>query len=510
MSVEQISYIIGGIFGFFLSVQYIVFFFTLTRNKKSLGLKRELIFIAGVGMSIFLFGLFSLLSSLQPNLLISAFFYRLRYVSSIFTLISYVLLMRSILMSVKDMTFVETDEYKETTRKYLIIVNILSSIFVLLFIITPVFIKAAPLEFTRWAYSFPVYLIVVGILEVIEFTRILKMEKGKISRINSRRFYSILLLGSIVMIMGLIETILLINHGPLFLKNIGSFFMYSAVFLSIGLSLNLLFEYMDVMSRMQESNKKLSDLNKKIMDEVRTAQSLQISLLPIDKQREIQKIIDMEISYMPMQSVGGDYYDFYSLDEDKILMLLGDASGHGVYAAMIWAMLKVEVEELIEENAFTDLAEAFSLLNMRITRILENTYSYATLFSCVINLKKHTVSFISAGHTDQLYFSKEQDAVLHIRNKNPIIGTFKNAKYASDTITAQKDDVLLLFTDGVPEGVNPQGKQLEHSGLRDMFLEACHDGDTASNILNNILSELEEYSEGALQHDDRTIMVIKI
>ncbi len=510
MSMEQLTYIIGGVFGLFLCFQYVIFYITLARNSRILGIKPELLFIASVGFTIFLFALFSLLKTYTSDSVLQSVYFKIRYGTSIITLVSYILLMRSILISVKDMTFVETDDYKETTKKYIYLLLGLSAAFILIFLVTPWFISASPLKLNMLSLGFPVFLIGIGSLEIFEFTRIMRVEKGKISHINSRRFYSILWMGTILLAVGVLETILLIFKGTDVLQNVGSLYMYCTSLVSIGLSLNLLFEYMEVMSRMQESNKKLSDLNKKIMDEVRTAQSLQISLLPIDKQREIQKKIDMEISYMPMQSVGGDYYDFYSLDKDQILMLIGDASGHGVYAAMIWAMLKVEVEELIEEKAFKDLADAFSLLNMRITRILENTYSYATLFSCIINRKKNALTFISAGHTDQLYFSREQDSVLHIRNKNPIIGTFKNAQYSSDTITSQDGDVLLLFTDGVPEGVNPQGEQLEHTRLQDMFLEACHAGDTASDILNNMLSELEEYSEGALQHDDRTIMVVRL
>lgn len=510
MTIEQLSYIIGGVFGLFLCFQYIIFYITLARNSRIMGIKTELLFIASVGLTLFLFALFSLARSFALSADAQSILYRLRYSTAVVTFISYILLMRSILISIKDMTFVETDDYKSNTRKYLVVLLSLSSLLILLFLFTPWFISGEPMRLQLPALAYPVFLIGVGILEVSEFIHILHSEKGKISRINHRRFYSILWMGTAVLSVGIIETLILIFRGPDFLAQVGSLYMYCSALLAIGLSLNLLFEYMEVMSRMQESNKKLSDLNKKIMDEVRTAQSLQISLLPIDKQREIQKIIDMEISYMPMQSVGGDYYDFYRLDKDQILILIGDASGHGVYAAMIWAMLKVEVEELIEEKAFKNLADAFSLLNMRITRILENTYSYATLFSCIINQKKHTLSFISAGHTDQLYFSREQDSVLHIRNKNPIIGTFKNAKYASDTITTQEGDILLLFTDGVPEGVNPQGQQLEHTRLQDMFLEACHAGASAADTLNNILSELEEYSEGALQHDDRTIMVVRL
>jgi sigma-B regulation protein RsbU (phosphoserine phosphatase) len=252
------------------------------------------------------------------------------------------------------------------------------------------------------------------------------------------------------------------------------------------------------------------ELNRQMMDDVRTAQSLQISLLPLDKQKFIQNFIDMEISYMPMQSVGGDYYDFYRLDDNNLLLFLGDASGHGVYAAMIWAILKVEVEELIENKYFDNLAQAFTLLNQRITRILENTYSYATLFACLINLENRTVHFISAGHTDQLYFSSLTRTVKRVRNKNPIIGTFKNAKFTADSINISRGDVLLLFSDGIVEGINPDGRQLGKENLEKILLQVTKKEASASNMISDILIQLEDFFEGTLQKDDRTLMVIKL
>jgi sigma-B regulation protein RsbU (phosphoserine phosphatase) len=218
----------------------------------------------------------------------------------------------------------------------------------------------------------------------------------------------------------------------------------------------------------------------------------------------------MEISYMPMQSVGGDYYDFYKLDESNLLIFLGDASGHGVYAAMIWAILKVEVEELIENKYFSNLSQAFTLLNQRITRILENTYSYATLFACSVNLENRVINFISAGHTDQLYYSKTEKIVKRIRNKNPIIGTFKNAKFTSDAISCVSGDVLLLFSDGIVEGLNPEGMQLGKERLERIFYDVAGQGGKASEMIGDVLIRLEDFFEGTLQKDDRTVMVIKL
>ena len=172
-------------------------------------------------------------------------------------------------------------------------------------------------------------------------------------------------------------------------------------------------------------------------------------------------------------------------------------------------MLKVEVEELIEDKKFTDLAQAFTILNQRITKILENTYSYATLFACLINLETKSVSYISAGHTDQIYYRNNTKELLRIRNKNPIIGTFRNAKFTSDTIMAEPGDVIVMYSDGIVEGTNPEGEQLGKERLDELFMRVGNEGD-ATAIIGRMLLQLEDFFEGTIQKDDRTLMVIKL
>lgn len=509
MNVGIISFIIGGSFGVFLTIQYIIFLLFLSKRDEIKKSKEDLVYIILIGSAIVIAGVSGFLSLKLGEEFTRTVFGKLEIVSAILNINFFVMLLRYILISIKDMTFVETDDYKNNTKRYLIVFSIVSLAvvaFIALMEIDPKMNGGLNL------LMIPIlaYLAAVLAVESFQFSRILKKERGKITAINFLRYIAIYSSGAVAIISVILEIgCHFLNRQDLLVSR-GSFYMYGLSIMAIGLSLNLIFEYMDVLSRVNETNKKLSDLNRKIMEDVRTAQSLQISLLPLDKQKVIQSHVDMEISYMPMQSVGGDYYDFYMLDNDQVLLFLGDASGHGVYAAMIWAMLKVEVEELIEDKQFTDLSQAFTILNQRITRILENTYSYATLFSCLIDLKNFNVSYISAGHTDQLYFSSEGNAVNRIRNKNPIIGTFKNAKFTADTISCRQGDMILLFSDGIVEGTNPDGEQLGKERLENMFLEATAEQGTASIVIGNMLIKLEEFFEGTMQKDDRTLMVIKL
>lgn len=512
MNPELFSNLLAVCFCAFLTVQYSIFLIFSYGNQEMSHSRKEIGFIIVTGGVAGLSALFSILDDLAvKGSPVYFLFYRANLISGVLAILLYIFLLRQILIMVKDMTYVETDAFKAKSRKHNLVYALLSAGLIGLIAFYP--LHEAPLYsgLTLFDWMIVLFLTLTVAVEAREFLKVMRLQMGKLSLLNRTRYKLILSGGVVAVVFTLLEFLLIVIGKQSWIDRFGSPFAYGIALAALSLSLNLVFEYLDAVKRANEANRKLSEMNRQMMEDVRTAQSLQISLLPLDKQKEIQKLIDMEISYMPMQSVGGDYYDYYQLNEDQVLLFLGDASGHGVYAAMIWAMLKVEVEELIEAHKFSNLAHAFTLLNERITRILENTYSYATLFACLIDLRQKKVDYISAGHTDQLYFESEAGEVKRIRNKNPIIGTFKNVKFTSETIPYQVNDCILMYSDGIVEGTNPDGEQLGRERLTEMFREVSSgNGGNASKIIGKLLMKLEDFFEGTLQKDDRTIMVIKL
>lgn len=511
MNLRLISFIVSSSFSFFLLLQCVIFLIFFSSYKELIKHSpTSLYYIALIGLFNIMTSLTGILISFERSL---NFYYIVKMCTATFSFIFLIYLLRNMLVSLKDLTFVEIDEYKEKTKKYLINFTIIAAVFIICNFIYALFLSGYdPYGYIYKAllFLFIIFLFSVSAIEIREFIVLLKQEKGKVSNINLVRYKTVFFSSIVALLISSIDVFFIAIDKISYIIKFGSMYAYGTTFLSLGLSLNFIFEYLDVLARSSEVNKKLSELNRQMMDDVRTAQSLQISLLPLDKQKDFQNYIDMEISYMPMQSVGGDYYDFYALDDKKILILLGDASGHGIYAAMIWAILKVEIEELIEEGKFFDLGEAFFVLNQRLTRILENTYSYATLFASMIDVEEKKLNFISAGHVDQIYYDSVEKKFKWLKNRNPIMGTFKNARFSVNSIDLKSGDVLILYSDGIVEGLNPSGEQLGKHRLMEIMYKINLDTKNASEILKEILIHLEDFFEGALQKDDRTLMVIKI
>ncbi|MCX7882070.1 MAG: SpoIIE family protein phosphatase [Brevinematales bacterium] len=491
-------YVFGGSFGLFLMIQYVAFLLFLLRKGGAKEVKADLLYIIIAGALISFLGIAGLLGEKTVVSL-----WRIERALLVGVLGCFVLLLRYIFVWVKDLGFVETDGYREYTRWYLFFYLVIAGSVMVFLLLSP----------HQWWESYGTlflgvllgYFLLTGVLEAMEFFSLMRRERGKISSINGLRYRTLLLGGEMAIVLWVVS----FAYGRVADSWSGMFLALGCVFMSLAMSFYLIFEYIEIFMREAESRRRLADVNKKVMDEIRMAQSLQISLLPLDRQRAVQKIIDMEISYMPMQSVGGDYYDVFVLSDDLLLFLLGDASGHGVYAAMIWAMLKVEVEELIEEQKFSNLAEAFSTLNRRITRILENTYSYITLFSVLVDKRSKNIHFLSAGHTDQLYYCKKEDQVRFLKNKNPIVGTFKHVRFQEDVLKYHDGDILLMFSDGVIEGTNVQEEQVGLPRLTTMFESVVRGATTASDVIGGMLMHLEDFYEGTIQDDDRTLMAIR-
>lgn len=492
-------YVFGGSFGLFLMIQYVAFLLFLLRKGGAKEIKPDLLYIIVAGGLISLLGIIGIGEGKWGDFPL----WRVERALLVGVLGCFVLLLRYIFVWVKDLGFVETDGYREYTQWYVFFYLLVAGSVMAFLLFSPV------AWWERYGQIFSLvllgYFLLTGFLEAFEFFSLIRREKGKISSINGLRYRTLLVGGEVAIVLWVLSLAYWKMQNPWS----GVFLAIGCVLMSLAMSFYLIFEYIDIFMREAESRKRLADVNKKVMDEIRMAQSLQISLLPLDRQRAVQKIIDMEISYMPMQSVGGDYYDVFVLSDDLLLFLLGDASGHGVYAAMIWAMLKVEVEELIEEQKFSYLSEAFSTLNRRITRILENTYSYITLFSVLVDKRAKKLSFLSAGHTDQLYYCAKEDAVKYLKNKNPIVGTFKHVRFQEDVLKYHEGDILLMFSDGVIEGTNVQGEQVGLERLTQMFDAVVRGAATASDVIGGMLMHLEDFYEGTIQDDDRTLMAIR-
>ncbi len=240
----------------------------------------------------------------------------------------------------------------------------------------------------------------------------------------------------------------------------------------------------------------------KMEEELELARGIQQNLLP----REIPKYTNYDIAVMNLssQQVGGDYYDIIPLDGNTFCVAIGDVSGKGVPAALLMANLQAFLKTTCRQGM--QLEEATALINDLIS---ENTSDgkFITFFWSIFENKNKKFKYVNAGHNHPLLIRNGK--IRKLDAGGIILGVMKTFEpYKSETIDLKKDDVIVMFTDGITEAKNIVDEEFSDERLETAVLKFT--GTTAKNILQSIKSEVQNFAKGAVQSDDMTIVVLKI
>lgn len=240
----------------------------------------------------------------------------------------------------------------------------------------------------------------------------------------------------------------------------------------------------------------------KMEEELDLAREIQRNLLP----QKIPAYNNFDIAAVNVSSkqVGGDYYDIIELDENDCVVAIADVSGKGVPASLLMANMQAFLQVICRQNVSLDIATG--LINDLISK---NTADgkFITFFWGVLNDLDRTFEYVNAGHNPPLLIRNGKISKLEIGGM--ILGVMKTAiPYRSEKIQLIKDDVLVMFTDGISEAMNKKGEEFSDESLEKLSLELA--GGTSENIMNKIQSEVQKFTNGANQSDDLTLVVIKV
>ncbi|WP_300369336.1 PP2C family protein-serine/threonine phosphatase [Brachyspira sp.] len=247
----------------------------------------------------------------------------------------------------------------------------------------------------------------------------------------------------------------------------------------------------------------LDEIKKQYKKDMKKARKLQENMMP--KKMPNDKIIESASLYKPLESVGGDFYDYIYLDDDRILFIISDISGHGVEAAIITAMLKTALGNIAQ--SFKSPASFIYDVNNYIIKILPINY-YLTMIAVEIDLKNKTIKYSNASHTPMLMLDNSE--VKEYTKGGTIIGLFPQAYYEEETINIKKDNVLIFYTDGVTEASRSKNKYDFYGIDRLKKVLIKNKNNRAENIISNIEKDFYDYLSYMSPDDDFTIVAFKI
>jgi len=240
----------------------------------------------------------------------------------------------------------------------------------------------------------------------------------------------------------------------------------------------------------------------KLEEELEIARDIQRNLLP----GSFPELKNFEITGVNISSkqVGGDYYDIIKLDSNNYCIAIGDVSGKGVPAALLMANLQAFLKTTCKHGMKLD--EATTLINDLIS---ENTTDgrFITFFWGIISENDKKFVYVNAGHNPPLLIRNK--SIRKLEKGGLLLGVMKTfIPYECEVVDLQKDDLILMFTDGVSEAKDKFDNEFSDEKLEALALNSADK--PAEEILKIITDEVHKFASGTHQSDDITMLVLKV
>ncbi|HEX3436529.1 MAG TPA: SpoIIE family protein phosphatase [Pseudacidobacterium sp.] len=206
----------------------------------------------------------------------------------------------------------------------------------------------------------------------------------------------------------------------------------------------------------------------------------------------------------PAQGVGGDYYDVIDLEDGRVGLAIGDVSGKGISAALLMASLRASLRGITLDGP-RDFAKLMHKVN-RLVYEASASNRYATFFFASYDPATRVLECVNAGHNPPVVLRGKE--TIRLEADGPVVGLLPSAPYTEQKVQLQPGDVLVLYTDGISEAMNNAD---EEWGEERMITAAqSAEGKSASAILEMIFAAADGFTVGAPQHDDMTLLVLKL
>ncbi len=239
--------------------------------------------------------------------------------------------------------------------------------------------------------------------------------------------------------------------------------------------------------------------------ELEIAREVQERLFP--QELPVVEGLDFYGACRPALGVGGDYYDFLELPEGKFGIAIGDISGKGVGASLMMASLQASLRGQTIHFG-NDLASLMKQVNHLVYEA-STTNRYATFFYAQYDPKSRMLSYVNAGHNPPFLIRDNGEVVL-LTEGGPVVGMLPPmiVDYTQGEIELKTGDLLVGYTDGISESMNPAEEEWSEDAML-QFLKTVADK-PSQEILAETVVAADRFADGAKQHDDMTMIVLKV
>jgi sigma-B regulation protein RsbU (phosphoserine phosphatase) len=218
--------------------------------------------------------------------------------------------------------------------------------------------------------------------------------------------------------------------------------------------------------------------------------------------------LECETFYQPAHAIGGDYYDFLSLQDGRWGIAIGDVSGKGIGAALIMASLQASLRAQAL-RPHLDLSALIRDVN-RLVYESSPTHFFASLFYAEYEPSTRVLKYVNAGHNPPVVIRPRKGSceMYHLKSTSMPVGISADAQFVSGTFQFEVNDVLVAYTDGITEADNAGGEFWGERRLENL-LRTCNRR-TPAQIIKRIQNGVATFAKGRPQRDDMTLVVMRV
>lgn len=247
----------------------------------------------------------------------------------------------------------------------------------------------------------------------------------------------------------------------------------------------------------------------RLRTEVEYARRIQVGMLP--QSNPDLGWLELSAASLPANEVGGDYYDYFPLSPQVLGLVIGDVSGHGLASGILLSGIRSCLYLLDGELA--DPVASLGRLHRMVQRTTDRR-TFVTLLLALLDHEKKTLTVASAGHPPLLLFRAATRELEEVGEGAPPLGTRLAGSYTADCRPVASGDVLVLYTDGLSEMVDPFGREYGYDRLQRTVQKAVGAAAarprSARQIRDALLEDLASFKGGGEQLDDITLVVVRV
>ena len=270
----------------------------------------------------------------------------------------------------------------------------------------------------------------------------------------------------------------------------------------LSLTIEKAIERIKFIHETQQEHTQLESLKK----DLTTARDIQQYILPqtFPPFPEESNNMDIYASMEAAKDIGGDFYDFFRIDDDHVALVIADVCGKGIPAALFMAISRTIIRS--KGMQFLDTGKCMTESNLPLAAYSADCM-FVTVFYAVYNMKTGLLAYCNAGHNRPVLLHADGTPELLPKSRNLLVGAYEDAEYREDTLQIERGDTLVMYTDGVTEACNPAKEEF---GLERLCTTLNSFADkSCREIIEAVRADIGHFTAGAEQSDDITMLALK-